>query len=917
MLPVFLLGCNVAIDNESRLERAQQAVAAGELRPAAIELKNVLQSDPTNVAARVLLGRVSLQAGDPVSAVKELQRALELGAAYQEVAVPLARSLLATGNPQQVLEMETADLADLRDRADLHAAHGNAWLQQSDMGRAETSFQQALRDYPGHVEALVGMARVHVDRGNNAAAERALNRVITQHPDTHAAYAVLGRLQLNAAEFDAAEASFRKAMEHSQDESLALRRVEHMSGLVDVLLIQKRAGEAQDVASRMLDIAPMHPFALFQAARADFEVGDMDAAIEKTQSVIAAYTNYQPARLLLAAAAMSKENFALAEMHLQSLVASEPDNVEARKLLAQAKLSMGNPDEAFRALQPLLESGAADPRLLAMAGSAGLRSGKREQGLEYLTRGAQAGLDDRGVQLQTALSFIEAGTTERALEVLNAMPESMHGNERNNLLMLAMLRSGDTDSAGELARSIVASQPDDPAAHKLLGSYQLAVKDRAAARVAFDRALELDPDDTAAAMHLARIDTLDGNVARAARRYEQLIDNDPEDIAAYLGLAEIAEKGGDQERAVALLETALKENPRVLQPALLLARYYLNSGKNALALARAEQAVEISPGSVAALNMLGAVQLGTNRHSEALGTFERALQNQPADTLSTFNLAQAQLKLGMADSGRKSLERVLEIQPDHRAARVALTRIESLSGNYAAALQIVEGLQADDSENADLLVLEGDIHVMRKHYNDAIAAYDTAGTLKPSESIALKRHQARVVAGRRDADEVLEEWLQEHPGSVAVRVALAQSLQNTGRSEQAIAEYGRALEIDPADVVALNNLAWLYAEMGGPENLQQGLAIAKRAHRQMPDLGQVTDTYGWLLLLQGEIDEAARKLREAARQAPEDPDIRYHLAVALQRQGADAEARDLLDAILQDNSGFSSRDAARSLRESL
>ncbi|MDH3589814.1 MAG: tetratricopeptide repeat protein, partial [Gammaproteobacteria bacterium] len=221
------------------------------------------------------------------------------------------------------------------------------------------------------------------------------------------------------------------------------------------------------------------------------------------------------------------------------------------------------------------------------------------------------------------------------------------------------------------------------------------------------------------------------------------------------------------------------------------------------------------------------------------------------------------------------------------------------------------------SDLAEPHVLEGDIQIMRGQYNDAIAAYDKAGELLSNETITVKRFQARDRAGRADSYQVLQDWLVAHPESISVRIALAQAHQTGGRTDDAVAEYRRVLEQAPDDVVSLNNLAWLYAEMGGVENLKTGTEIAARAHRQLPDLGQITDTYGWLMLLQGNVDEAISTLRQAARQSPDDPDIRYHLAVALHRRGASSEARDLLDAILADGSGFSSRDEARALREEL
>ncbi|MDH3589608.1 MAG: PEP-CTERM system TPR-repeat protein PrsT, partial [Gammaproteobacteria bacterium] len=623
-------GCDLAVDDATRIERAEQAAAREEYRAAAIELKNVLRSDPANIEARVLLGQISLQIGDAVTAVKQLQRAHELGAEMSDIIVPMARGLLAIGQVDEVLALDPNETSSLVARADLNAILGNARFQKGEIAAAENTFQAALSEQADHPEALVGMARIHVEKGDTKAAEIAVQRVIAQHNDAHAAYAVLGRLQMNNAEYQVAEANFRKAIDHSQDQALVRERLTYLAGLIDVLLVQKKSGEAQDVSTQMLDLAPQHPYALFQAGRADFEAGQMDLVIEKTQRVISAYPGYQPARLLLAAAAMSKENFALAEMHLQSLVNANPDNVDARRLLAQAQMNLGSPDEAFDALEPLLEGGGAvDPRLLAMAGSASLRRGNIEEGLEYVRRSAAAGGDDRTVQIQAAASFIDAGETARAIELLEEMPESMHGDERDFLLILARLQSGDTEGARSYATNIVESRPDDSIAHRIMGGFHMAAGEHEAARRQFEQAHKLDPEDVGVIVNLARLDALAGDLAGAEKRYDTLLAREPDSLIALLGVSRLAEKGGDQQRAVALLETARERNPQALQPLLLLARYYLQTGRGPLAMERAEQAVSIAPENASSLNALGMAQLGTQRYSEALGTFERALEYGP------------------------------------------------------------------------------------------------------------------------------------------------------------------------------------------------------------------------------------------------------------------------------------------------
>jgi len=62
------------------LEQAQQAFDKATYPTAVIELKNLLQADPENAAARLLLGRTYLKQRDVLAAIKELETAKQLGA---------------------------------------------------------------------------------------------------------------------------------------------------------------------------------------------------------------------------------------------------------------------------------------------------------------------------------------------------------------------------------------------------------------------------------------------------------------------------------------------------------------------------------------------------------------------------------------------------------------------------------------------------------------------------------------------------------------------------------------------------------------------------------------------------------------------------------------------------------------------
>ena len=104
--------------------------AKGDHKGAIIQLRNALQQKPADGEARLLLGRASLEVGDPVSAQRELRKALEYGQSGRSRLPPLARAMLEQGEAAKlVAEFGDRKLTDTDAEASLRSSVGHAQLQ--------------------------------------------------------------------------------------------------------------------------------------------------------------------------------------------------------------------------------------------------------------------------------------------------------------------------------------------------------------------------------------------------------------------------------------------------------------------------------------------------------------------------------------------------------------------------------------------------------------------------------------------------------------------------------------------------------------------------------------------------------------------------------------------------------------------
>jgi predicted Zn-dependent protease len=142
-------------------------------------------------------------------------------------------------------------------------------------------------------------------------------------------------------------------------------------------------------------------------------------------------------------------------------------------------------------------------------------------------------------------------------------------------------------------------------------------------------------------------------------------------------------------------------------------------------------------------------------------------------------------------------------------------------------------------------------------------------------------------------------------------MVLADAYQNAGDRPRAVAQYETIEKRGAATPILLNNLAWLYYEMGDA----RAEAVARRAYEAARDVAAVADTYGWILVEAGKAEQALEPLRRAAADTS-DPAVQYHLAVALIRTGAGDEGRRRLTELLQRAPEFNGASEARKLLES-
>ena len=291
----------------------------------------------------------------------------------------------------------------------------------------------------------------------------------------------------------------------------------------------------------------------------------------------------------------------------------------------------------------------------------------------------------------------------------------------------------------------------------------------------------------------------------------------------------------------------------------------------------------------------------------AVTTASKLVSLQPKSAMALVRLANAQYANDNLAGASASLRKALEIKPDLLDALTALVSIETRAGRYAEAMQLVKKVQSQYPKSHAGSMLEGDVRFAEKQYAQAATAYENAYTTARSGQLAIRLHSALALAGKQSEGEAkLTGWLKTNPDDLPVRIYLADVYLKQQKHKSAIEQYEYILKKQPQNLLVLNNLAWTYQQVKDPRSLQ----VAEQAYKASPQSAQVMDTYGWMLVEQGQIDKGLGVLQRAASTAPDQQEIRFHYASGLYRAGKKDQARMELERMLASGVKFTQENEA-------
>tara|TARA_R110000868_G_scaffold6363_13_gene36181 strand:+ start:25117 stop:27927 length:2811 start_codon:yes stop_codon:yes gene_type:complete len=895
--------------SEKFLREAREFIKKGDGNAAVIQLKNALQSNPGNVAARQLLGEIYLRVGNGPSAEKEFRAAMRRGAKDTRVKILLARAFLLQGKNKEALEEVSVDVTDEEVRPDALIVRGQALLGLRQFEKAREALADADKLKPEDVRAKIGLAQSFVSEGKIKEGEAEIDEALSRKPNSVEALVLKGELRRLNKDLDGAVQQFDKAVKVNDKNLLA--RLGRAASLIDLGKDQDAQADLDTVFRRV----PKHPLASYLQALILAKKKDYAAAQETLQQAGRFLDNHMPSIFLRGAISYALNQYEQAVSNLERYTQAVPNNIRARKLLGATLVRKREAARAITVLEPLVTEETKDAQLLTLLGSAYMQVGKFNEGTKYFSRASEAAPDVASIRMQQALGSLAQGESDAAVGQLeNAINLDPEARQATVLLALVKLRKRDFDGALIAARNLQKQMKDNPLADNLIGAAYLGKGDRKAARETFEAALQKKADFHPARMNLAQLDLQDKKVDEAKKQYETIIEQDPKHMGAMLAMANIAAQENDQNAVVSWLKRAGEANPTSLTPNLRLIQYYGRNREFQKAVSVARGLSNSQPDNPRVLEALGRAQTAAGEAIAAVQTYERLSSLNPNSAPILGLVAGAQISAKDPESARRTLKDAISLDEKYMPARIALVELEASENNFDLALQLAGELKTEqpDSHFGDLLT--GDVLMRQKKFKEAAAAYDEAIKKSDIATLAIRRFNANRQAGSPDdALKQLQGWVDEKDDRGA-RHVLASAYLSTQRNDDAIRESEKLLAKEQENPVLLNNLAWLYQE----KNDKRALEYGERAYKAAPNSAAVIDTLAWILVEQDHDPKRGVELLKKAHEiSPKQGDIHYHLAVGLEKIGETAEAKRSLERLIASGVKFQAQDEAKALLKKL
>jgi choline-sulfatase len=338
------------------------------------------------------------------------------------------------------------------------------------------------------------------------------------------------------------------------------------------------------------------------------------------------------------------------------------------------------------------------------------------------------------------------------------------------------------------------------------GQYELA-------EATFRRFNELEPLNQSGVSYLGRSLMMLGRYDEAIQWLRRAVELNPESFLDYRALGNMLVMRNDLAGAEEAYRKAIEYNPGDETVARLNLGMVLGTKRHyQLALKIYDEALEIAPDEPALYLHRGITLRQMGRLEEAMASLAKAAELAPELAQAQSQLAMTRQQLGLHDEAIAQLQAAIDRMPEEPLLAYQMAQLYVAAEDFANEgvwLARVAELRPDSATAWRML---GANHLMQEKYPAAVEYCRKALDMKPDDPAAL--------------------------------FPLAVSLEALGEFDQALAAYGKLVEVAPKSAVGYRRGANLMAQAGDEAG---AIAFLQRGLAELPDYVGIANDLAWHL----------------------------------------------------------------------
>ncbi len=600
---------------------------------ALVEYASAVQIDPKFGAARLKLAQTQerlnnlraafpeyIRAADALPDDREAQlkatQVLLLSGRFDDAKARIATVLQKNPNDVEALLLQANAMAALRDpagaitqieealRVDPNSSRafvslGAVRMQSGDPQAAEAAFRKAIALEPASADARLALANFLWAADRQADAEAAIREALTQDPTNLLANRMLGLLYISTRRVKEAEQPLKAVAEVSKAPAAQIQLADYYTS----------AGRNEDAVGILTPLSSNQTVGVEVQARLaaiDYGAGRKAEAHKRLDGILAKIPTYTPVLVMKAHWLTMENKLDEALERARAAVASDPQSATAQFALAAVHDRRRETADATKAYSEVLRLNPRAAAAQVELSRLNLSSGNSVEALRYAEGARQAEPANLGARLALARSLIAAENFTRA----------------------------DAEVA-----ELLKGAPDAAVVHAVNGTLLAAKNNAPAARVAFERSLELSPGFVEAIGGLTYLDLQAKDPSAALARLDVEIARQPTSNPLYVLLARAHGVAGDEAKAEQALRRAVTVDPGFTAGFTMLAQLYVKQRRLEEARTEYEALIKHDPANVGARTMVGLLLEAEGKRDEARKSYEATVGGSGNTAVAANNLA--------------------------------------------------------------------------------------------------------------------------------------------------------------------------------------------------------------------------------------------------------------------------------------